>query len=483
VIPAAALFTLLAGWARAEVALQQVSSKVSIAGSLRTRAEAWNFFEPGGPTNDDYVFGATVGRFALAWKDEAFDVVVEAQNSALFGLPDNAVGPPPIGALGLGAVYFANNRAENDASVFLKQGFLNVKKIGIPGLALKGGRFEFSEGAEVLTGDATLDWLKNARLSQRLIGPFGFSHVGRSLDGFLAAFTRAPFNATALVAHPTQGAFDLAGMKEIDEIDLAYGALNLTRPSFAQMGDGRFFYIYYRDRRDLLKTDNRPPDVRALDREDISIHTFGAHWIHAIPSSAGPFDFLAWGVLQTGDWGTLDHSGWGYAAEVGWQPAGVCWKPWVRAGYGRTSGDDDPSDGDHDTFFQILPTPRVYSYSTFYNLMNNGDAFAQLLLRPIPGLVSRTDFHDLRLSEGRDLWYQGGGATVSDRDVGFGYSGRPGGGRTDLFRVVETSLSYDWSTNVTIGLYYGHVFGGAVIRSLFVGDDGDFGFVEMTLKI
>lgn len=480
---ALALTMGIAATGAAEVPLEAISKKLTAAASLRTRAEAWNFFEPGGTTNDDYVFGASVARFSLAWKDEAFDVVVEGQNSALFGLPDDAAGPPPIGPLGLGAVYFLHNRAENDASVFLKQGFVHLKKLGLAGLSLKGGRFEFSEGSEVKADEPTLDWLKNARLSQRLIGPFGFSHVGRSFDGFVAAYTAKPFNVTAMASHPTQGGFDLAGMKEMDDVDLAYGALNLTRPSFAPNGDGRLFYVYYGDDRGLLKSDNRPLDVRTLDRDEITIHTAGAHWIHAIPLAAGPIDLLGWGAYQAGDWGTLDHRGWAYDFEVGFQPAGVAWKPWIRAGYGRTSGDDTAGDGDHDTFFQILPTPRIYSYTTFYNLMNNADAFVQLILRPMPGLVSRTDFHDIRLSEGRDLWYQGAGATLSKRDVGFGFPGRPAGGRTDLFRVIETSLSYDWSPNVSTGLYYGHVFGGGVIRSLFVGDDADFGFVELTLKI
>ncbi|MBI2963686.1 MAG: alginate export family protein [Deltaproteobacteria bacterium] len=483
VVRLAALLTMLAGSARAEIPLEAISPKLSLAASLRTRGEVWNFFEPGGTTNDDYIFGATLTRLSLAWKDDAFDVVVEGQSSALFALPDDAVGPPPIGALGHGGIYFANNRAQNDASVFLKQGFVNLKRLGIPGLSVKGGRFEFSEGSEVLTGDPTLDWLKNLRLSQRLIGPFSFAHVGRAFDGAVVSFTRAPLNVTAMASHPTQGLFDLDGMDEMTDVDLAYGAVNLTRPSFASLGDGRFFYIYYADDRGLLKSDNRAPDVRALDREKIEAHTFGAHWIHMVPSSAGPLDFLAWGALQTGDWGTLDHSGWAYAAETGWQPANVGWKPWLRFGYGRTSGDDDPADGDHDTFFQILPTARIYSFTTFYNLLNNADAFAQLLLRPMPGLVSRTDFHDIRLTEGRDLWYQGGGAWVSERDVGFGYAGRPAGGRTDLLRVLETTLSYDLSPNVSIVLYYAHVFGGAIVRSMFAGDQGDFGYVEMTLKI
>jgi len=473
----------LATFARAEVNLDQVSPNVFVAASLRTRGEAWNFFEPGGTTNNDYVFGATVLRASVAWKSDLLDVLAEAQNSALFGLPDDASGAAPIGALGLGATYFAHNRAQNDASVFLKQGYATLKQLGIAGLTVKGGRFEFSDGAEVVTGNPTLDWLKNARLSQRLIGPFGFSHVGRSFDGGVASYTNAPLNVTLMASHPTQGAYDLAGMKEIGDIDLAYAAVNLTRPWFARLGDGRLFYIYYDDDRGLLKTDNRALDVRKLDRGDIQMHTGGAHWIHSIPTAAGPLDFLAWGAIQRGDWGSLDHRGWAFAVEGGWQPAGVAWKPWFRIGYGRTSGDDDATDGRHDTFFQILPTPRVYSYSTFYNLMNDADGFVQLILRPRPDLVSRTDFHDVRLSDGKDLWYQGGGATLSRRDVGFGYSGRPGSGHTDLFRVLETSLNYDWNPHTSFGAYYGHVFGGAVVRSIFEGHQADFGFLEVTLKI
>ncbi|MGH7896791.1 MAG: hypothetical protein ACREQQ_02500, partial [Candidatus Binatia bacterium] len=235
--------------ALAELALGDVSPKLSTAASLRTRGELNRFFEPAGTTNNDYAFGATLARFGLAWKDDIFDLQVEGQNSALFGLPDDAAAPPPTGALGLGAIYFLHNRAENDASVFLKQGFVKLKKLYVEGLTLKGGRFEFSDGTEILTGDASLDWLKNARISQRLIGPFGFSHVGRSFDGATAQLTRGPLNLTALAVHPTQGGFDLAGNKQISDIDLAYLAFNVTRPELAKSADARLFYVYYGDSR------------------------------------------------------------------------------------------------------------------------------------------------------------------------------------------------------------------------------------------
>src|SRR6266542_3841161 len=150
----AALLASLSLWlafpASADVAPFDAWPNLRLSGSLGTRGEFHNFFDPGGTGNNDYAFGGSLLRFGVAWKDDFLDLVVEGQNSALFGLPDNAILPPPQGALDLGAVYFANNRAQNDASVFLKQGYLNLKQLWLDGLSVKGGRFEFGDGGKVL---------------------------------------------------------------------------------------------------------------------------------------------------------------------------------------------------------------------------------------------------------------------------------------------------------------------------------------------
>ncbi len=485
--------------ARADVVLDKIAPELSVKASLRARGEAWDWFEPKSNLDNDYVFGATNARLALQWKAWRYEVVLEGQSSSLLGIPNDAFGAPPEGGLGLGGVYFAHNRAKNDASVFVKQGYVLLKDVAqdlsFPGLNVKGGRFEFAEGSEIASGDPTLDWLKKFRIAERLIGPFGWSHVGRSFDGGTVSWSTNPewctatwwptctANVTAFGAIPTQGGFDLAGNKEMTDVTVGYAALNLSRPRFIQNGDGRLFYIYYKDDRGLVKTDNRALDVRKLDRGEIEIHSFGGNWEQVLPTAIGPFDALGWGVVQRGDWGDLDHAAWAFDFEAGWQPAGVPLKPWIRAGYGVSSGDDDPKDGDHDTFFQILPTARIYSSSTFYNLENDEDAFVSLILRPAAGLVSRTDFHSIRLNEGKDLWYQGSGATLESRDIGFGFTGRPGNGENDLLKVAETQLSYAWSSNLSFVVYFAHVFGGDVVRKIFEGDDANFGYVEVTVSL
>ncbi len=467
---------------QANTARSQISSKLSLAASLRVRGEFWDWFE-GSSGDSSYAYAATVAKFGLKWSENFFDVYVEGQNSSLLGLPDDASAPAPQAAFGLGAVYRAHSSRRNDSGVFLKQAHLTLKQLGVPGLTIKGGRHLIAEGAEVLSKDPTTDWIKRFRVSQRLIGPFGWSHVGRSYDGFTLSYTKDAYNLTVHGSHPTQGGFDLAGLEMIEDIDLLYTGFNITRPSFAQTSDARLFYIYYADGRGLRPTDNRPAAVRNADRQHIAVHTAGGNLIYVRPTSAGPIDLMGWGVGQGGDWGRLDHAAWALAFEIGWQPRTLPWQPWIRVGYNRSSGDDDPHDDDHETFFQILPTARVYSFTTFYNLMNSEDAFLQLILKPLKGLVWRTDFHNIRVSEDNDLWYQGAGATLENRQTGFGYVGRPVFGKHDLFQIIETSLNYTVNRHVNVNIFFAHVFGDSIVDRIFVGDGASFGFIEMTLKV
>lgn len=458
--------------------------KLQISGSHRTRLEMWNFFEPsgGGGANNTYNFVGNNLRLKAAWIDDWFDVVVEGQGVALGGLPSRAVGGASEGPMGTGPVYRGNNSDnDSDVSAYLRQAHLRLKNLGVPGLTLAGGRQLFSDGKEAMASDPTLAWLQKLRIGERLIGPFDFTYAGRSFDSALVSYDSGPLNVTGFYGKPTQGGFNIVGMDEINHIDLVYGAVNLNQPEWAANTSARLFYIYYADDRSLLKVDNRPTAVRQADTGDLSIHTLGANVLQVVPVGVGTIDLLGWFAYQTGDWGVLDQDSWAFAFEAGIQPADLPWKPWFRAGYNMGSGDDDPDDGDHESFFQILPTPRLYSLSTLYNLMNSEDLFAQVILRPMEGLVWRTDLHVLSLSEDDDLWYFGGGATREKRNIGVGYGARPSGGKSSLMEVLETQVSYTWNQYVATTVYYGHAFGEGVVEADFSGNDADYGFLEVTL--
>jgi hypothetical protein len=289
--------------------------------------------------------------------------------------------------------------------------------------------------------------------------------VLRSFDGLHYTRDTERSNVTALAARPREGVFQLAGLETLD-VDLGYAAYTRESALAGGTADWRLFALHYRDRRSTVATDNRPLAERQADTDDVRVVTLGGHYVAAIPAGEGTADVLLWGALQQGDWERLDHAGRAWAAEAGYRFA-AAWTPWVRAGVYDGSGDDDPQDGEHGTFFQVLPTPRIYARFPFYDSMNLLDSFVQLRLAPTKGLALRADLRWLRLSESADLWYAGGGAFDEES---FGYTGRPSGGGSGLGSLADLGVDWSLSPATTLSFYLARVCGDAVPAAIYPED-------------
>jgi len=465
---------------RAQTAASQAvaPSGVTVSGSIRARSYSWDWF--GDTANGDYTYAATLVRIALAKSQPTYDWQVEAALPLILNLPTTAVAATPQGQLGLGATYFAaNSNTPNTAALFLKQGFVRWNSLGgIMGQTLKVGRFEFNDGTELTPKNATLASLKRDRVTQRLLGNFGFSDVGRSLDGVQYGLTRAGLNLTGVIGRPTQGVFQVNGWPELD-VTVLYGALTGQLGGDRHPAEWRVFGLGYDDYRDgVVKSDNRSLALRSADTRSIAIGTYGGEYLQVMPTDAGALDVLVWGAAQAGVWGTLSHRAGALAVEAGWQPAALGrLQPWIRVGYDYASGDRDPSDSAHGTFFQVLPTPRVYARLPFFNMMNSRDTFGELIVRPSKRLAARADVHALRLADANDLWYSGGGAFQPGT---FGYTGRPSSGQSGLAMLYDVSGDYAVTSHFAVGLYYGRAAGMAAIQSIYPsGNHGHLGYAEL----
>jgi hypothetical protein len=450
---------------------------VTVSGSVRTRLESWDWF--GSAANGTYTYPALLARIDLSRVEKRHDWNVEFSVPALFALPEQPAGAGPAG---LGANYFvANDHSRTAATVFAKQAFVRLKGVaGVSGQSLKVGRMEFFDGAEVTPAHATLAALKRERISSRLLANFGFTHVQRSFDGVQYALDRPSFNVTAFAARPTKGVFQVDGWGELN-INVAYGALTRSETGTRSTHEWRVFGVAFRDQRNgVTKTDNRPLVTRQLDRESgVSIETVGGHVITALEHPHGTIDVLLWGAGQFGSWGSLAHRAAAFAAESGWQPH-IGFEPWIRGGIDYASGDADAGDARHGTFFQLLPTPRLYARFPFFNLMNSVDAFGELILRPRPRVVTRFDVHSLHLANANDLWYQGGGAFQS---ATFGYVGLATGGHPGLATLYDASADIAVTPRVAIGAYYGYTSGGpATAASNPTSHAATFGYLELLLR-
>lgn len=448
---------------------------LEISATWRVRVEGWDWFE-GNSGQNAYAFPHSLLRIAIGQNRDTYSWKLEAAQDAILLLPRNAVVAAPQGQLGAGGTYYAaNGNSRNNVNAFVKQAYFQLNRLG-PG-KLKLGRFEFADGAEVQPKDGTLAALVQTRIANRLIGNFSFSAVQRSFDGAQFGYDFGKDNVTLFGARTTRGVYQIDGMGELD-VDVYYGALTLPTETQRSAGELRVFGLGYVDHRTaVLKTDNRPQAARLADHQKIAIGTYGGDYLQVLRAGdLGKFDFLVWGAVQTGSWGQLTQRAGALVGEFGWQPPVSAFQPWLSAGYFYGSGDGNQNDSVHGTFFQVLPTPRIFARMPFYNMENNEDWYGSLNLRPQKKLAIRSELHALRLANKNDLWYLGGGAFQPHT---FGYTGRPSGGSRSLANVWDVSGDYQVTRTFAVGLYYAHAWGKAVIATIYPKNpDGQFAYLE-----
>ncbi len=478
-----ALFVLGTTIARSQTAPTAIPSSsttmpVSVNIYERSRTDAVNWYaDP--PYTTVYPYVEQILRMSVSQRVKHFDWLAEASENNVFDVPTTSVDPVAArGQLFLGGTYYAangNNTLPVNAS--FRQGFLRYRG-KLPDETLRIGRFEFFEGQETTPKDGPLAWLQTNRIAQRLVGNFGFSNAQRSFDGVDGHYGRGTWDITGMAARATQGVFNMNANPELN-VDLQY--LAYSKREFKDRLLFRVFAIDYHDgRTGLAKTDNRSAAARALDHKNIRLGTYGADVIGAIPAGPGTFDFLFWGALQHGNWGVQNQHAGAVAVEGGYRLTNVNTRPWLRGGFWRATGDNHPTDNQHNTFSQLLPTPRAYARFPFFNLQNSSDQFVQIVDSPSKKLDIRSDLHFLQLTSAADLWYQGGGAY--DNKV-FGYTGRPSGGHGSFATLYDISSDYALTPLFNLNLYYAHSFGKSVVAFDYpAGHSADFGYLELVYR-
>ncbi len=335
--------------------------------------------------------------------------------------------------------------------------------------------------SELAPKNATLATLKRDRVSQRLIGTFGLSDVGRSFDGRHYSYSSPTNDFTFVAATPTRGVFQTDGWGW-NRVGFGYAAFTHEWGTGSHAADTRFFVLDYDDWRHILKTDNRPPAVRKGDTENIHIQTFGGAQPARLHDERRDHRRARLGSRADRPLGNADAACL-RARFRGRIPAGhsaTKLKPWLRGGFTMGSGDGNPNDNTHGTFFQILPTPRPYARFPFFNMMNTEDRFGALILRPHSKVTVSSEFHSLRLSNANDLWYSGGGVF---QPWTFGYTGRATSGRRSLGNLYDTSVEYRATRHVTFTAYFGYTQGLAAMEQIYPhGKDGQFGYLEALFR-
>ncbi|MGH8476232.1 MAG: alginate export family protein [Methylococcales bacterium] len=417
------------------------------------------------PKESSYDFLANKFQLGIRIKGEPFEAFAQFQHTVISGLPANGVG--------VGSVYFANTPRTTQNGAFIRQGWLKLKHNGF---YVSGGRQIYMDQAQGAATHKSLKWIQDLRLAQRLIGPFEYTHVGRSFDGGTLGYLSDDIEVSGFAFMPTFGGFEINGINTITDIKIAGAAVNLRDSEAVGNTIGQLSYYYYSDDRNLLVTDSRSTAARAQTLgQSIEIHTLGVSAAHILPIGPGLADGMFYGYGQFGNWQNQNHGAWAFGVELGYQLSDVWGSPWLRAGINSGSGDPNPGDGNHQTFCQLLPTAWPYAQFPFYNMMNNQDVFVQALVKPHPKVNVRFDFHWLSVNETRDLLYSGGGATSN---TFFGYAGLPTGGFDNVAYLTHVMVNIKPIDYLSFNFLYCHAFGQDIINTQYTNKQGNYGFVE-----
>lgn len=475
--PAAGPATSAAPAAPPGSAATPVARTTSFLVENMSRAEVWRYFQPrpGAAIEPDYAFVGNRSSLGAAYEGPRWAFQGTLQYVRLENLPSRAIGP---GLLGTGAAYYFQAAGEFSYQFYLR-GLSLTWRDRDRGVWAEIGRLSRAASTEPASGDATIDRLVRDELQGRLLGDMEWSFYQRAWDGVRGGVAKAGRSATVTLAMPTQGTYEESANLFMDRVPIAALELSTQPGSLVRHTRLDAFAIRYDDtRRISARPDN---SGRTVARADITVVAIGGSLVGAYPSRAGSTDLALWAAQQGGHWYEQSHRGRAATASVGQRFTGVAGRPWLRAGVAWASGDANPTDDRHDTFFPMLPSGDRVSSLNAYALMNVRDAWTRLLVTPHRVVDLAASAHRVRLADGADRWYQGSGATIRAGNF-FGYQGRNARGATSIGTVLDAQVTWRPWRWWTLRALAGRILGGDVPATLFARPRLTTGWVESTLR-
>ena len=209
--------------------------------------------------------------------------------------------------------------------------------------------------------------------------------------------------------------------------------------------------------------------------EPVNVYTLGFQSLGIYPIGPGQLDFLTWFAGQAGRYNGTDHLAYAAIVEGGYQLPKLWSAPWLRLGVNLASGDGDATDGEHHTFFNMLPTNHLYyGYAdqlAFQNLLN---PFLQVRLSPHEKLQLNFFVHRFLLMNDDDRRYAGTGAF--DKRV-FGFPSQPSRGYSTIGTEYDLVATIPIHRTLTLEGGYSLLKGAKLLRR-----DVQFGYMSLEFK-
>ena len=395
------------------------ASELSVGGQIRVRGERWDNF---GFTeaNDDEFLLLRLRLHTDLRVCSGFRVFVEG-----------------IGAQATERDLPGGRRTVDADSADLLNAFGDLSTdIGEASLTLRGGRQELQYG------------------KQRLVSPLDWANTRRTFDGVKFIAKSGDWRVDAFLARLVQ----------------------VQKYAFNSGDSGRDLYGVYATRKIASWQGAADAYWLSLDRDDATFgavtgeekrETLGARLGGACGVSGVDYDLE--GGCQFGDVAGADIRAFFFASQVGYKPPDFPMNPRLYMGYDYASGDDDPADGEVETFNQLFPLGHAYFGALdVVGRQNVTDISAGVTLAPLAKLSVKLEGHLFERADTHDALYDVGGNVTRAGDTG---SSR------DIGREINLITDYKWNARLLLQAGYGHFFAGDFIEESGASEDVDLAYV------
>lgn len=406
----------------------EFAKKVKLGGQIRTRAEYANGYYQvptsnatldgatgtagrGSSYDDDYVLNQS-RIWADADVNEHLRVFIQLQDARTFGAEGTTVG-------------FANGYDENSITD-MHQGYFDLRKLFDLPLTVRVGR------QEIIWGD------------HRVLGNFVWSNVGRTFDGGRFMWDTDEIHIETIAARVDEDGFTGDDGSDNSDENMYAGQF-----AFKKLIPGALLELMYISRIDE-DTDSNIAVASGYSvpgSESVEVHDFGFRLDGKVPN-LDAIDYTLEMHGQFGDFGDQTQKAYAVAAKAGYTFKDMNWKPRFGVEYAHASGDDDPTDNDHETFDNLYPTNHmngIYGFADLVSWQNMHDFRVNAKVTPTNKLTAQVDFHYFLLDQAEDGWYLASAALATPRPAG-GYDDND----DELGQEVDLTVSYQLYKNVGI---------------------------------
>jgi hypothetical protein len=395
--------------------------ELNLGAEVRHRYEYWKDYDFNSAVNDkDDVIGQRVRLNFEIIPTETVKGFIQVQDTRAWGnasvYPLNGIPVPTVGSGN-------NTLASQGASTDLHQAYfsaLNKKS----GLSIQAGRQEWSYG------------------TQKVIGPVGWSNVGRAFDGVRVRHDKKSITTDFLWSRISEGGRTRAGAAVIDRVDADFYGVYST----LKFVKSHPFDLYW-----LTLSDGEATAGEAGVSGHTHYHTAGLQLSKVRPAGRLSIEYGTELNYQFGKRSGMDHEA--YAVHGRFGVGSAKWPLQARLLYqfDLASGDTNRADGKSETFQQLFPTVHLWhGYLDLVARQNVMDHWVALYTVPAKDWKAGLHFHALSAAEGTDALYRANGAVIRVPPPG-GSGGTDFGKEIDL--IVDKKMNANWALQAGFGQF------------------------------